>query len=90
MSDIYQLAIAVMAFVVAPAMVVILIWMRSLQAAQQNLGEMFRRMNDSQADITRTQQIISQGQKELTAILQLLVTQVSVMEARQEGWRPNE
>ena len=90
MSDIYQLAIVVMELIIALAVIIVVIWMRSIQTAQQALGEMLRRMNDSQSDITRTQQVISQGQKELTAIMQQLVTQVSVMEARQEGWRPNE
>lgn len=90
MSDIYQLAIVIMELVIALAVIVVVIWMRSIQTAQQALGETLRRMNDSQSDITRTQQAISQGQKELTVIMQQLVTQVSVMEARQEGWRPNE
>lgn len=90
MSDIYQLAIVVMELIIALAVIIVVIWMRSIQTAQQALGEALRRMNDSQSDITRTQQVISQGQKELTVIMQQLVTQVSVMEARQEGWRPNE
>lgn len=90
MTDIYQLAIVIMELIIALAVIIVVIWMRSIQTAQQALGEMLRRMNDSQTDITRTQQVISQGQKELTVIMQQLVTQVSVMEARQEGWRPND
>lgn len=91
MIDAYQLAIVAIVAVGALVIVVGVIWARSIQISQQALGEMLRRINDSQTDIAHTQQVISQGQKELTAIMQQLVTQVSVMQARQEGWRhPNE
>ena len=93
MADIYQFFIVIMELIIALAVIIVVIWMRSIQSTQQRLGDILQRMNESQSDITHTQQVISQVQKEQTSILQHLVTQISVMDARQDardGYRPNE
>jgi hypothetical protein len=92
--DFSQLVVVVMELISALAVIIVVIWMRSIQSTQQRLGETLQRMNESQSDITHTQRSIVQVQRDQTSILQHLVTQISVMDARQDaregGYHPNE
>ena len=69
--------------VIGLALVIVIVWVRQISDTQRQISE-------SQRQITQTQQGISQMQREQTAILQQLITQIAVMEARQEaGGYPN-
>ena len=75
---------------VALAVIAVLALMRLIFGAQQQLSASLQQVSTLLNDITHTQQIISQSQREQTAIQQQLITQLAVMDARQGGYHPNE
>ena len=67
---------------IALALIAVIVWVRQISETQNQISE-------TQRQITQTQHGISQTQREQTAILQQLITQIAVMEARQESGYPN-
>ena len=75
---------------VALAVLAVLALMRLIFASQQQLSQSLQQVSALLNDITHTQQIISQSQREQTAIQQQLITQLAVLDAKQGGHYPND
>lgn len=85
MIDLPQTFSIALEMLIALVLIGVLVWMRSIGSSQQRMLDTQAQITSSQRDITATQQNIAQMQREQTAVLQNVITQIAVMEARQEG-----
>lgn len=90
MNDLPQAFSIGLELLIVLGMLGMLAWMRSIGATQQRMLDTQAQITSTQRDITMTQQSIAQMQREQTAVLQNVITQIAVMEARQEGGYPND
>lgn len=90
MIDLPQTFAIALEVAIALMLIAVIVGMRMQSASQSTINETQRQIGDSLRETTRTLQSISQMQREQTAVLQQLITQIAVMEAKHDGQRPNE